>query len=126
MKFGSHPLNLALRFLLEMAALVGVGLYGWGLATPWRFVAVVGLPLFFAFLWGTFAVPQDPSRSGRAPVPVSGPVRLALEFAVFLGGLWGLLQSGWSTAAGVYTGFLLIHYALSADRLRWLLRSDGE
>ena len=81
------PTNLTLRFLLEVAALVGLGLWGWSLS-----VGVVALtlattfPLSAAIAWGTFNVPGDPSRSGNAPVPVPGAVRLVLELAVLATG----------------------------------------
>ena len=52
-------------------------------AAAW--LAGLGLPAIAAAAWVTFAVPGDPSRSGRAPVPVPGWVRLLLELAVFLG-----------------------------------------
>jgi hypothetical protein len=73
---GSHPLNLALCFLLEIAALVAIGC--WGLdqhSGIWHFIVGVGAPLIAAALWGTFAVPDDPSRSGKAPVPIPGVLR---------------------------------------------------
>ena len=36
-------------------------------------------PIIIAVVWGTFAVPDDPSRSGAAPIVVAGFVRLAIE-----------------------------------------------
>ena len=55
---GSQPINLALRFLLELAALGAVAYWGWaqhdGLES-WLWAS--GLPLIAAVLWGTFAVP---------------------------------------------------------------------
>jgi len=117
-----HPLNLALRFVLEVAALVAAGLYGWKLGEgPLRLLAAAGLPLVLAILWGTFAVPGDPSRSGTAPVPVPGVARLALELAIFGFATWALYSLGlpwWSLALGGLTAF---HYALSRKRLSWLL-----
>ena len=70
---GFHPINLAIRFLLEVLALLAMAYWGWtqhdGLA---RFLWAIGLPLLSVVIWGTFAVPNDRSRSGKAPVPVSG------------------------------------------------------
>lgn len=80
---GAHPINLALRFALELSALAALGAWGWGRGSGWTAAALaIGLPLAAAVVWGTFAVIGDPSRSGKAPVPVPGPVRLALEVAV--------------------------------------------
>lgn len=126
MDLGSHPLNLALRFGLEIAVLVAAGVYGWRFPVPLRFVFVWFFPLLLIVVWGVFAVPKDPSRSGRAPVPVGGRVRLFLEFFIFTFGLWGLIQAGWQTAAWIFAVLVLLHYGLSLDRLRWLWRSaDG-
>ena len=68
---GSQPLNLALRFLLELVAWGAVGLWGWSVTDgALRYLLAMGLPLLVMALWGIFAVPGDRSRSGRAPVPV--------------------------------------------------------
>ena len=119
-----HPINLALRFLLELAALGAVGFYGWKLTGgPLRFVAAIGLPLIVAVVWGAFAVPDDPSRSGGAPVPIPGALRLGLELAVFGFATWALYSTravSWSLVLG---GLVLLHYALSYDRIAWLLES---
>ena len=56
---GSHPANLALRFLLELAALVGLGMWGWSMTDGWfKVVLAVAMPVVGAALWGTFAVPE--------------------------------------------------------------------
>jgi hypothetical protein len=120
---GSHPVNLALRFLLEMAALVAMGGWGWHRAIgPWRYLLAVAVPVIAMSLWGVFAVPHDPSRSGNAPVPVPGAARILVE-AVFFGfATWGLLSSGHRVPALVFGVAVLAHYAFSFDRLAWLLR----
>lgn len=120
---GSNPINLAVRFLLEICALLSLGLWGWqrsdGLL---RFLLAIGLPLIAAVVWGVFAVPGDPSRSGEAPVPVPGMVRLGLELALFACAVWALSSAGYiglSRALGVVT---VLHYAVSYDRLWWLVK----
>jgi hypothetical protein len=120
---GSQPWNLALRFLLELAALAGLGVAGWSLASGfWRWLLVILLPLTAAVLWGVFAVPGDPSRSGGAPVPVPGVVRLVLELAILFAGAAGCYLSGYRTAGLVIATLVLAHYAISYDRIGWLLR----
>ena len=58
---GSHPLNLALRFLLEIAALVAIVYWGFSQHTGiWRFIIGIGVPVIGAAIFGTFAVPDDP------------------------------------------------------------------
>lgn len=120
---GSHPLNLTLRFLLELVALIAMGYWGWtqhdGLE---RWLWTIGLPLAVAGLWGTFAVPDDPSRSGNAPVPTPGILRLLLELLFFSFAAYLLIVSqqvsvGWTLAI-----VTIIHYVISYDRILWLLR----
>jgi len=119
----SNPINLALRFMLEMAALFALGYWGWTQHDGiWRFVWGLGLILFAAVVWGTFAVPEDPSRSGKAPVPVPGAVRLVIELVFFAAGTWAFIAADrplWGFALGILT---VIHYALSYDRIIWLLK----
>jgi hypothetical protein len=118
-----HPLNLALRLLLELAALAAIASYGWQLTDnrPLNMVAAVALPLIAATLWGVFAVPADPSRSGEAPVAVPGSVRLVLEFAIFGFATWSLYASGAQTLSLVLGAVVVVHYVSSYDRIRWLL-----
>ncbi|MFJ2667450.1 YrdB family protein [Nocardia fluminea] len=117
-----NPALLAVRFLLELIAITSFGVFGWrAFDSPWRYLLVVVLPVAAAVLWGTFAVPDDPSRSGGAPVPVRGPVRLGVEFVVLFGGaaaLWGAGLPRWALiSAAVLVGYHLLAY----DRVRWLL-----
>lgn len=116
----SHPLNLALRFLLELAALFSLGYWGWmqheGIL---RLLLGLGLPLVAAVLWGTFRVPGDP---GDAPVAVPGFLRLILEVIVLGSGVWALYASSQTTPALIFAALLLFHYAISYDRIIWLLR----
>jgi hypothetical protein len=120
---GSHPVNLGFRFLLEIAAYLAMGYWGWTQHEGiWRYVWAVGLPLGWAILWGVFAVPEDPSRSGKAPVPVPGWTRLVLEFAYFATAVWALFAAHQNRLGLVFGILVLIHYALSYDRILWLLR----
>jgi len=118
-----HPVNLGLRFLLELAALAGIGLWAWRLAPGWAGWAVaIAAVAAAAALWGMFNVPGDPSRSGAAPVPVPGTVRLALELALLFGGAAALWASG-NLRAGIIIGLLvLVHYIWGHERVAWLLR----
>lgn len=121
-----NPLNLALRFILELVALYSVGYWGWTAHSgPRRYLLVIGLPLLAAVLWGTFRVPGDASASGEALVAVPGIVRLALELALFGGATWGLYAAGATRSALLLGVITLIHYALSYDRILWLLSGDA-
>lgn len=118
-----HPLNLALRFLLELSALGGFGVLSWRLVEGWwRYLVVVAVLTLVVALWGVFAVPDDPSRSGNAPIPVSGYFRLVLELAVLLGGACAFYWAGYNLAGISLTILVAIHYALSGDRIGWLLQ----
>lgn len=118
-----HPLNLALRFLLEVAASVAIGYWGWHQAKgPLRYAPAVLLPLAAAALWGVFRVPGDASASGDAPVPVPGIIRLGLELTLFACAVWGLASEGAPSLALVLAVTTLLHYLISYDRILWLLQ----
>ena len=89
--------NLALRFFLELCALVALGYWGgttaYGMAT--RIVLAIALPLAAAMFWGTFVAP-------RARVILSTGVRMALGFAVFACAAVALAHRGHSILATVY------------------------
>ncbi len=117
-----HPANLALRFLLEIAALAGFAVAAWSWASGvWRYLAAAALFVVLGFLWTTFAVPDDPSRSGHAPVRVSGTVRLILELLVLFGGAFALLLAGHGWTALLLAALIAVHYAISIERIGWLL-----
>ncbi len=121
---GSHPLNLALRFLLELSALGAMGYWGWTQHEgPERWLWAIGVPLVAAVLWGTFAVPNDPSRSGQSPVPTPGILRLLLELAIFTVATIALVASQRVSAGWVLAATTLFHYAISYDRILWLLKN---
>jgi hypothetical protein len=115
----NHPINLAVRFLLELSILASLGYWGWTEhAGVGRFLWGVGLPLVAAVVWGTFRVPNDP---GPAPVAVPGLVRLLLELALFGAAVGLLFAAGRSTAAVVLGVLVVLHYAVSYDRILWLV-----
>jgi|SRR5215211_4546062 len=70
--------NLALRFLLELCALVALGYWSFkGGGGPIMKLALgIGAPLLAAVVWGMFLAP-------RAAVPSPGLLRLVLELGVF-------------------------------------------
>ena len=120
---GSHPINLAVRFILELSALLTMGIWGWHQSESWpRLVLALGIPLLVAGIWGTFAVPEDPSRSGKAPVPVPGILRLVIELAVFGFAVWALYNLGNTTLSWIMLIVVLLHYSVSYDRIIWLIK----
>lgn len=119
---GSHPINLAIRFLLEMSALFSLGMWGWRTGNGWmRFALASLVPVVAAVLWGTFAVPNDPSRSGAAPIAVPGVLRLALELGIFAVAAWALHHCGFTRGSWVLGIIVALHYLFSFDRILWLV-----
>ena len=120
---GRNRWNLALRFLLEVAVLVAVGVVAWTrLDGAARWVGVVGGPVALMAVWGTFNVPGDPTRGGGAPVGVSGRTRLVVEIAYFsIGAVAIAVSAGSLWAAVAFAVMVVFHYVLSLDRVGWLL-----
>lgn len=88
-------INLTFRFLLEISALVSVGFWAYQLIDGWlSIVLAIGIPFLISTLWGVFAVPNDPSRSGKAPIPTPGFIRILLELSIFGFGVWALKELG--------------------------------
>lgn len=115
--------QLAARFALEVASLIAIGRYAAS-----RFIGLSGYvaawvaPAIIAVCWATFAVKGDPSRSGKAPVPIPGVLRLVFELAVFLGGAAALAARSRWTELGLFMAVLVIHHAMTTERIRWLIR----
>ena len=119
---GSHPINLLIRFLLEIIALMSVGMWGWRQSDGWlRFVLAIGIPIILAVIWGTFAVPGDPSRSGAAPIVTPGVIRLAIELGFFALATWSLYDMGLIKLSLAFGTFVVLHYVASYDRIKWLI-----
>jgi hypothetical protein len=72
-------------------------------------------------VWGTFNVPNDPSRSGAAPIPVPGILRLTIELAYFIFAAWALYDLGFTGLSWALGIIVALHYIASYDRIRWLI-----
>jgi len=88
--------NLAVRFVLEIAALVALGLWGWNAPGPVavQVIAAAVTPLAAAVVWGTWVAPKAPRR-------LPDPLRLGIEVLVFGNAVVGLLATGhpgWAVA----------------------------
>lgn len=120
-----HPINLVFRFILELVALVSFALWGWQQVDGWlRFILVLGLPILLASAWGIFAVPGDPSRSGKAPIPIKGWLRLALELGFFSFAIWCLYDIGHIGMGSLLGIAVLFHYIIANKRIFWLLKNN--
>ena len=120
---GSHPLNLTLRFILEIAALIAIGVWGWEHNdNDLKYVRSIGIPILLAILWGVFAVTGDPSRAGKPAIPVKGFIRLLFELAFFAFATWGLYSVGYTTLSIILGSVIAFHYIISYDRIIWLFK----
>lgn len=119
---GSHPINLAVRFLLEMSALVSVGVWGWKYSDGWlQYILSIGMPIILAAIWGIFAVPGDPSRSGKTLIETPGILRIAIEIGIFSFATWSIYEIGSNKISIAFGTIVLIHYIISYDRIKWLM-----
>ena len=120
---GSHPVNLAIRFLLEIIGLVVLAGLGWQLGKgAYRYFFAIGFPLLAAGIWGVFAVSDDPSRSGDAVVAIPGIVRLLLELGFFAVATWSFFSVGAGKVGWAYATVVILHYVASYDRVMWLVQ----
>ncbi len=91
---GFRSINLAVRFLLELAALAALAY--WGLRTgqnaATKALLGLGAPLVTALLWGAFVAPK---ASRRLP----DPARLVLEVVIFGAATVALAASGQTALA---------------------------
>lgn len=116
--------NLALRFGLELGALTGLGLAAWKFTGgPIRLATAIAVPIAAAAIWGIFNVLDDPSRSGAAPIAVSGWTRLAIELAILGGGAAAVALAGRREIGIVFALLIAAHYAASWNRLEWLTQA---
>lgn len=121
MKLSNNPLNLAFRFLLEIAALVAMSYWGFHMhGGILKILLGAGLPIAAASFWGVFRVPGDPKH---APIAVSGRVRLVTELIFFLLSAALLYVSGQTSLSIVLFILVIIHYLLSIDRVKWLMNN---
>lgn len=110
--------NLTLHFVLELCAFTALGYWGTQASEDTLTKILLGVSAFAlsAAVWGIFRIPGEP---GNAPVPVSRPVRLMIEWAVMGLAVVGLTTTGHSTLAVVFGVVVIVDYiGLYADRLR--------
>jgi hypothetical protein len=115
----NHPLNLLLRFLLEIV-LVGIYAYwSWHSFEGFqKYLFSLLIPVAGMLLWGIFKVPGDP---GKAIVAIPGWVRILLEIFLFIAGYWMLRNLHLYKAANLFASISILHYLISWERIRWLL-----
>jgi hypothetical protein len=100
-------INLALRFFLEILALVIYGYWGFQVSQGvfMKYLLGVGTPLLVAVVWGMFGSP-------KAPYGLTGASFLLLEIILFGLPAVALFFSGKQTWALVYAGVTVINLIL--------------
>jgi hypothetical protein len=119
-KMNVHPINLAVRFLLEIAMLITLGCWGWHLNGTWRYLGVTAFPIIAAVLWGVFRIPDDPKP---APVAIPGILRLLLELGLFGFASWALNNLGYPILSLIMAAVVALHYIVSYDRT-WVMLTN--
>jgi len=114
--------NDALRFLLELSALAGLAIWGWGTdQTGVNVVLALAAPLAAAALWGAFVAP-------RASRHLRDPWRLLLEALVFGAGTlaFAAAGAGWvALALGVLAALHLVATFPLGQRRPWVRVERG-
>ncbi len=122
---GSNPINLFFRFILELCTLTSVGVWGWNYNDDnLRFIIAPALPIILAIIWGTFAVPNYPSRSGNTPIKTPDIIRLILELGIFTIATWTLYDIDYISISYTFGVLVVVHYIISSV-YNFMFRSDG-
>ncbi|WP_119027016.1 YrdB family protein [Bacillus velezensis] len=114
--------NLLLRFALEIAALISIGVFAWTHFNGFfKYVLTLVLPIVVMIIWSVFAVPNDPSRNGQTVIAVNGITRLILELMIFAIAIVTLYFSDLKPVSISFLCLIILHYIFSAERIKWLL-----
>jgi hypothetical protein len=115
-----HPINLLVRFLLEITLLFIFANWGWrAFEEVNKYLMAIGLPLGVAIVWGVFRVEGDP---GKAIVAIPGWLRLMYELLVFASAAFFLFRMNQDKWSYIFIFVSTIHYLASYDRIVWLLK----
>jgi hypothetical protein len=97
------PANLALKFLLELAASAAFAVWGADVGSgAFAVILAVAAPLVAVLLWGRFAAPRSSHRLPRS-------TRIPFELGVFLLAALALLAAGHAVAAIVFTALVALN-----------------
>lgn len=100
-------INLGIAFLLELAMLAALAVWGFQVSDnlPLRIVVGVGAPLLAAVLWGIFMAPLSKRR-------LTGAAYLVLKFVLFGLAAIALAAAGHGTLAVVFAVVAVINQVL--------------
>ena len=100
-------INIALRFFLEVFALVIFAYWGFQSSQGilMKFVLGIGSPLAIAIIWGVFGSPG-------APIRVKGYLRVVLELLIFGLATLALYSTGNTSLALIYGIIVIVNRIL--------------
>jgi hypothetical protein len=99
--------NDLLRFGLELAGIVSLGLWGWraGGSSPLRFVLAIAAPLVLIAIWSIWIAP-------KADSPLDPTVRVIVGSALLLAAAGGLWLVGLSRVAAIFAVLIIVNTIL--------------
>lgn len=99
-----HLGNEALAFLLELAALAGLALWGFsaGPGLGVQLLLGIGAPVVLIVVWALFCAPRATVKLPKVPLMV-------LRTALPLGAAVAVFATGWQIAAIVFAAVILIN-----------------
>lgn len=116
----NHPINLLVRFILEIILLVIFVLWGWRMFDgSMQYILAIGLPLIAATAWGVFRAKGD---QGKGLVDIPGWLRLLYELTLFVSAGYMLFDMQLTTKAYIFSIVSTLHYLVSFDRIIRLLK----
>jgi Protein of unknown function (DUF2568) len=102
-----QSVNLAVRFILEVGALVALGYWGWKSgASAMRWVLAVGAVAAAVLVWSLFVSPNP-------TIEVARPLKIAIEFAVWLAAGAALWATGLQTLAIIFVVIAMVSGTLN-------------
>jgi hypothetical protein len=105
--------NLAVKFLLELAAFAALAYWGATIGHGgWAVVAAIAAPAAAVVIWGLFAAPR---AKRRLPLPARAP----LELAVFGLAAGGLAAAGAVILAIIFGAVVIVNAVLLTVFHQW-------
>ncbi|HWH09653.1 MAG TPA: YrdB family protein [Solirubrobacteraceae bacterium] len=101
------PVNLALRFLVELAGLGGLAVWGAGATSNGvgQVVLAIVAPLAAAGIWGAWSAPKATRR-------LPGTGLLGLELALLAAAVAAIADAGYPLVAGIFAVVAILNGAI--------------